>query len=350
MAGIFDIKSTKEFLDAAQKKATEILGEDGVGAIKNAKDSVVEAGSALKNSAQKKIDEMTKEAETTKNTKTNNKSAVDATLAFIQERREEYKEEKHKQEERSRKTLKVLIPIFALVLIGIFGMTKIQNSQKEKASIAEEAALQLVVQEIQEDISAGRYDEAIVKANGLYYTSGYSNEIKKKWNSTRNALIDEIEAARKQTEQETMVVDANDEITDNENIQGGKTDQVSYSTNGKDTVKNGNTGIYSYRSRGGEYYIYYIIDFDEGYVYRFCEGNGDAICDRVKIETGDLNNVLIITYHDGEDSWSYGLHFKWKNQPDTLIVQEEDGYEYAFYSTDLQSASALKESKTIYDY
>ena len=94
--------------------------------------------------------------------------------------------------------------------------------------------------------------------------------------------------------------------------------------------------------------IYYIIDFDEGYVYYFIDT--DTICDRVKIVSGDLNSVLIITYNEDGYKWSYGLHFKWKNQPDHLIVQDEDGYEYDFYTTDLSKALKLKESKKIIDY
>ena len=125
---------------------------------------------------------------------------------------------------------------------------------------------------------------------------------------------------------------------------------VSYSTNTKDTVKDGNNGVYSYKSRGGTYDNYYIIDFDEGYVYFFSDGNGDTTCDRLKIDSGDLNNVLIITYHDGSDVWSYGLHFKWKNQPDHLILQDNDGFEYDFYTTDLSKALAIRDQKTIHDY
>ena len=95
---------------------------------------------------------------------------------------------------------------------------------------------------------------------------------------------------------------------------------------------------------------YYIIDFDERYVYFFSDGNGDTTCDKLKIDSGDLNNVLIITYHDGSDVWSYGLHFKWKNQPDHLILQEEDGYEYEYYTTDLSKALDIRDQKTILDY
>ena len=125
---------------------------------------------------------------------------------------------------------------------------------------------------------------------------------------------------------------------------------VDYSTNSKSTVKNGNSGVYSYRSIGGSYYNYWIIDFNGGYVYSFSEGNGNEICDRLKIESGDLNNVLIITYHDGGDVWSYGLHFKWKNQPDHLILQDNDGFEYDYYTTDLEDALKILKTKTVYDY
>lgn len=124
---------------------------------------------------------------------------------------------------------------------------------------------------------------------------------------------------------------------------------VSYSTNDETTVRNGNSGVYSY-VKDGSYQIYYIIDFDNGYVYYFCHGNGNETCDRLKIDSGDLNSVLIITYHDGDDVWSEGLHFKWKNQPEHLIMQDNDGFEYDFYTTNLEDALALRDTKTIHDY
>ena len=125
---------------------------------------------------------------------------------------------------------------------------------------------------------------------------------------------------------------------------------VSYSTNDKSTVKSGNKGIYSYRNRGSSYYVYYIIDFDEGYVYRFLDGNGDNTCEKVRIESGNLNDVLIITYNDNGYKYSNGLHFKWKNQPDHLILQDEDGFEWDFYTTDLDDALKIRNSKKIYEY
>ncbi len=125
---------------------------------------------------------------------------------------------------------------------------------------------------------------------------------------------------------------------------------VSYSTNDRTTVKKGNAGVYSYKSLGKAYDIYYIIDFDEGYVYCFTEGNGNEICERVKIVSGHLNNVLIVTYHEGKTKWSYGLHFKWRNQPDQLIVQDEDGYEDSYYPTILKNALKIRDTKQIMDY
>ena len=56
--------------------------------------------------------------------------------------------------------------------------------------------------------------------------------------------------------------------------------EVSYSTNTKEAVKNGNSGVYAYVDGGYSYDIYYIIDFDEGYVYYFTEGNGEEGCVR----------------------------------------------------------------------
>lgn len=139
---------------------------------------------------------------------------------------------------------------------------------------------------------------------------------------------------------------------------GGKSsddDKAAYSftTNDKSTYKNGNSGKYAYKTIGGQYDQYYIIDFDEGYVYYFTEGNGEDSCDRLKIQSGDLNSVLIVTYHDGSDVWSNGLRFKYKNQPDQLILQldpAQGGFEYKFVSTNLKDATEIRDTKRIVDY
>ena len=129
-----------------------------------------------------------------------------------------------------------------------------------------------------------------------------------------------------------------------------KTESVYYSTNSQDTVRDGNKGVYAYSSSGPNYEIYLIIDFDKGYVYRFIEGNGDTTCDMVKIVSGDLNDKVIITYHQKKEKWSYGIHFKWKRLTSLLILQEENGTEYEYLPTDLSKALALRKKKKIVKY
>ena len=120
---------------------------------------------------------------------------------------------------------------------------------------------------------------------------------------------------------------------------------VSYSTNDKNTVKDGDKGLYSYKNSGD---MYYIIDFDEGYVYSFSKL--DSTCDRVKIISGNLNDCVFVKYTDGGSSWRQGFYFKWKRQPDHLIVLEDNGAEYDFYTTNLNDALKMKNERTIKDY
>lgn len=144
---------------------------------------------------------------------------------------------------------------------------------------------------------------------------------------------------------------ANESITNvKEETPVNDKDRVSYSTNTKATVKNGDSGIYSYCSIGHMYDIYYIIDFDDGYVYRFIDEEYETMCDKVKIESGTLNDTVIITYHDDGITWKNGLHFKWVKQPDHLIVEDDDHYESDFYSTNLKSALEIMKTKTIDEY
>lgn len=125
---------------------------------------------------------------------------------------------------------------------------------------------------------------------------------------------------------------------------------VFYSTNDYETAKKGNTGVFSYRSRGNSYDIYWIIDFDKGYVYYFTDGDGESWCDRLVIDSGTLNDRITITYHDGDDIWSYRLHFKYENHPETLIMVDQNGFESTYSTTDLSKALAIRATKRITDY
>lgn len=141
------------------------------------------------------------------------------------------------------------------------------------------------------------------------------------------------------------------DTSSNDYSNSASSDSVSYSSNNKEDAKKGNQGVYAYKGKGNkEYSTYYIIDFDNRYVYYFTDGNGSETCERVSIQSGDLNSYVLITYHDGGDQWSYGLHFKWKNQPDILIVQDEDGFEWEFSTTDLNNALRIRDKKQMIDY
>ena len=49
------------------------------------------------------------------------------------------------------------------------------------------------------DIKNEDYEDAYVKANSLHYTSGWSDDIEKKWDDTRKAIIEQIEKAEKKS-------------------------------------------------------------------------------------------------------------------------------------------------------
>lgn len=108
--------------------------------------------------------------------------------------------------------------------------------------------------------------------------------------------------------------------------------------------------MFSYRKKRGSYDIYWIIDFDKGYVYQFTEGNSDSTCDWLKIDSGTLNDKIIITYHDGGDEWSYSLHYKYVDHPEMLIMVYNDGFEYEYSTTDLDNALSIRDTGEINDY
>jgi len=122
---------------------------------------------------------------------------------------------------------------------------------------------------------------------------------------------------------------------------------VYYSTNTKDTYKNGNTGIYAYKSIGNSYDNYWIIDFDDGYVYSFSEGLGDNSCSKFAIESGDLNSTLAFSMHSDGTTYQWFAFFKWKNQPDHLVIVDDGNFDYDFYPTNLSDALRLKKQKSI---
>ena len=117
---------------------------------------------------------------------------ADKVIGHLNQRAEQKAIEKERQRKNSNKTIIGCFVVMLLCMSFIFFQT---HSQK-KQSQAEEAQLQSIVVQIEDDITNGDYDSALVKANNLYYTSGYSKEVRKKWDNTRKALITQIEEAK----------------------------------------------------------------------------------------------------------------------------------------------------------
>ena len=128
-------------------------------------------------------------------------------------------------------------------------------------------------------------------------------------------------------------------------------DGLYYTTNSRDDFKDGDHGVYCYSRLAGSYKIYIIIDFDEGYIYYFCHGNGDEVCDRCEIDSGDLNSLCYFTYHfdDGEEVL-YAVNWSWKRTPNHLVFQSEFGESWDYYPENLENAIELRDTKEIIDY
>ena len=163
-------------------------------------------------------------------------------------------------------------------------------------------------------------------------------------------IDEESEAGEEPDADEESAVDEKSEADAEPEADETESKAVYYSTNGEDTVRNGNEGVYAYIKKGPQYDQYYIIDLDEGYTYYFTDGNGEETCEKVEIESGDLNTSVVITYHDGGDEWSYSLRFKAKNAPDVMILKDNDGFEYEFTPTNLDEALSKRAEKEIREY
>lgn len=110
---------------------------------------------------------------------------------------EKYKGEQKRKCKKSKTKriiiLSITIPlVFLMLFASLFYSIKLSSDNEEKE-------LQKTVDEIMIDIKNEDYEEAYVKANSLYYTSDWSNEIKNKWDNTRKSVIEQIEKAEKKT-------------------------------------------------------------------------------------------------------------------------------------------------------
>ena len=129
-----------------------------------------------------------------------------------------------------------------------------------------------------------------------------------------------------------------------------KIEHTYYSTNTEETVRNGNSGKYAYVSKNKFYSLYYIIDFDNNCIYNFTYGNGeDNICFSTKIKSGDLNNGIKVEYKDKENEWLKAVHFKYVNQPYTLVLIDNDGFDWEYSATSIDDALKLLKDREVHE-
>ena len=104
--------------------------------------------------------------------------------------------ELNKRQEESRNGKKFVIGSILFIAFFVIGFMSLFNGIK-KGSDIQEQELQSIVNEIYIDINAGKYESALIKAQSLHYTADWSNDIKEKWNDTREYLIKIIEEKMK---------------------------------------------------------------------------------------------------------------------------------------------------------
>ena len=134
-----------------------------------------------------------------------------------------------------------------------------------------------------------------------------------------------------------------------QNILDKKASNAMYnSTQSRDVAKKGNSGVFSFIKKGRNYDQYYLIDFDGGYVYYFVDS--ETTCEKVQIQSGDLNKGLKVTYHDGNSVWSYWLHFKYENAPERLVLIDNDNFDWEFEAASLENTLILMKGRKISEY
>ncbi len=98
------------------------------------------------------------------------------------------KREEEKEERRNRKETRgfiVWIVVMAVLVGTLYAMGQAESRKEEKL----EKQLNATVTEIQEDVLAGDYDEALIKANNLKFDSGLDEDKAKQWEKEREYLI-----------------------------------------------------------------------------------------------------------------------------------------------------------------
>lgn len=135
------------------------------------------------------------------------KAAYDAKVRVKNmEHKEKLQEQRNAQEryriEADQKETRRILLFCGGLLGAVLAMSLIFTAVGNIKEKRQERELQAVVDEIMIDIENEDFADAYVKANSLYWDSG-SSENKEKWNSTREEIIKQIEAAEEKASETT---------------------------------------------------------------------------------------------------------------------------------------------------
>lgn len=120
-------------------------------------------------------------------------------MQHIEKMKEKEFAENNAEWERFQKTAKetnknLFIIVGALWIVAIVVFIILSNSEKF-ASDKQERELETVVEEVIVDIENGDYSSARIKAESVYYTADWSDEVEEKWDAIRKRLLEEIDKA-----------------------------------------------------------------------------------------------------------------------------------------------------------
>lgn len=137
-----------------------------------------------------------------------NKTITDRVFTIINQQQE--MEAERRAEERRRQEIEDAKPfykkkIFGAILLALLmpiigiAMMEVPGYMSHKRSMENEAKLELLLQDINQDIANGDLDSAEIKANMLKEDSGYSMEVEQKWDDTRESVLKIIDEKKKAT-------------------------------------------------------------------------------------------------------------------------------------------------------
>ena len=146
------------------------------------------------------LDDNTKRVEITKNIKYHKTYTNEAKIKDIESRERMFDKQfaaEIESEKRKRRAGFRTFLIVAICVVLFFAGSDYYFGTIKNESDAQEIELQRVVDEIMQDIEEGDYSSARIKAESLYYTADWSDEIEEKWDATRETLIEQIDEAEK---------------------------------------------------------------------------------------------------------------------------------------------------------